>query len=52
MIYKKPSGTYYSVRIQVNTKMHLLLLKESKLQGVKISKILRKLALELINNEQ
>jgi hypothetical protein len=51
MIYKKPSGTYYSIRIQVNSRMHLILLRESKLQGIKISKILRKIALELINSE-
>ena len=51
MIYKKPSGTYYSVRIQVNSRTHAILIKESKIQGVKISKILRKLALELINLE-
>ena len=51
MINKRKSGIYYTIRIQVNKEMHDFLKWEANNQGIKISKLLKNIAMELLKKD-
>jgi hypothetical protein len=51
MINKRKSGIYYTIRIQVNKEMHDFLKWEANNQGIKVSKLLKNIAMELLKKD-